>query len=185
VPCDCIGSCKFIHLLCLRSWTDSKLTVVDECGVASYFWENLECEICKQGFEINSVLPSGEMVSILEYKKPTDDPYMIWESNVSGATKAIHVINFAINQSLMIGRRATNEISISDISVSREQAMLRYDSNTQEITLTDLNSKFGTYVRIDGLFALPSTEEMVPINIERKCFFIYNTERFNPIEMCL
>jgi hypothetical protein len=55
--------------------------VVEENGVISYFWENLECELCRSIFDTNLVLTSGEVVSILDYSKPTDDPYMIWESD--------------------------------------------------------------------------------------------------------
>ena len=47
-PCKCTGSMKFIHLQCLREWTDSKKQFQAEMGVSSYYWENLNCELCKQ-----------------------------------------------------------------------------------------------------------------------------------------
>ena len=46
-PCKCAGSMRHIHLKCLREWTDSKKQFVDAGGVCSYFWENLNCELCK------------------------------------------------------------------------------------------------------------------------------------------
>ena len=51
-PCKCIGSMKFIHLKCLREWTDSKKQFQTEEGVSSYYWENLNCELCKSALNL-------------------------------------------------------------------------------------------------------------------------------------
>ena len=161
-PCICTGSCKFIHLSCLRSWTDSKKQVQEDAGVKSYFWESLECEICKSPFS-QTVEAFGTQVEILEIERPNSQAYMIWESEVHGASKAIHVINFAVRPMYMIGRRVSNEISISDISVSREQARVVYYETCKTVILYDLNSKFGTFQKIEGLFKVPRTPGLVPI----------------------
>ena len=46
-PCKCMGSMKYIHLKCLREWTDSKKQFLEQDGIVSYYWENLNCELCK------------------------------------------------------------------------------------------------------------------------------------------
>lgn len=46
-PCNCAGSMKFIHLMCLKTWLNSKLTVQQTDSIRSYFWKSFECEICK------------------------------------------------------------------------------------------------------------------------------------------
>ena len=51
-PCKCTGSMKFIHLKCLREWTDSKKQYQAEMGVSSYYWENLNCELCKAALNL-------------------------------------------------------------------------------------------------------------------------------------
>ena len=49
---------------------------------------------------------------------------MILESDIECPSKAIHILNFGIKTDFNIGRRVQNDISISDISVSRDQAVL-------------------------------------------------------------
>jgi hypothetical protein len=47
-PCNCIGSCRFIHLRCIREWLNSKISVkiFNFISVIS-LKNNFECEICK------------------------------------------------------------------------------------------------------------------------------------------
>lgn len=44
---------------------------------------------------------------------------MILESDIECLSKAIHVIVFDVKDNFHIGRRVNNDITISDISVSR------------------------------------------------------------------
>jgi hypothetical protein len=44
---------------------------------------------------------------------------MVLESDINCLSKAIHVINFDYKNEYNVGRRITNEITVSDISVSR------------------------------------------------------------------
>ena len=48
-----------------------------------------------------------------------------------------------------VGRRINNDITISDISVSRQQASIRLKDG--KIFVDDASSKFGTFVRVRGL----------------------------------
>jgi E3 ubiquitin-protein ligase DOA10 len=46
-PCKCAGSMGLIHLQCLKEWLkNKKIQRIGEV-VSTYFWKNLECELCK------------------------------------------------------------------------------------------------------------------------------------------
>ena len=49
-PCKCSGSIQFIHVYCLQQWLKSKVVekITDE--VVSYYWQSLECDVCKQKY---------------------------------------------------------------------------------------------------------------------------------------
>lgn len=44
---------------------------------------------------------------------------MVLESDIECLSKAIHVVVFSIKEEFLVGRRINNDITISDISVSR------------------------------------------------------------------
>ncbi len=56
---------------------------------------------------------------LLNYKVPQNEKYMVIESDVNCLSKAIHVINFDLKKDYDVGRRMTNDVTVSDISVSR------------------------------------------------------------------
>jgi len=62
----------------------------------------------------------GVETFLLDIDRPKTDRYIVIESDINCPSKAIHVINFNIKDEYNIGRRVNNEISISDISVSRK-----------------------------------------------------------------
>lgn len=47
-PCNCIGSVRFIHILCLRRWLKSKITTKNFNFLIVNSFKTLECEICKK-----------------------------------------------------------------------------------------------------------------------------------------
>ena len=46
-PCKCAGTMGFIHLSCLKEWLNSKKIIKESEYTKTYFWKNLECELCK------------------------------------------------------------------------------------------------------------------------------------------
>ena len=147
-PCKCTGSMKFIHLKCLREWTDSKKQFQADVGISSYYWENLNCELCKAGLDlvVTSATDPDVKIFLLDLDRPVDSPYMILESDIDCPSKAVHIINFGSKQIYTVGRRVNNDISISDISVSRRQASFKLEND--KVFLMDLDSKFGTFKKI-------------------------------------
>lgn len=49
-PCKCAGTMQYIHLNCLQEWLNSKLITKETPYTKTFFWKNLECELCKSPF---------------------------------------------------------------------------------------------------------------------------------------
>ena len=46
--CQCAGSVKLIHYLCLKNWIKNKMGKVETSHCIFYHFEPLICELCKQ-----------------------------------------------------------------------------------------------------------------------------------------
>ena len=92
-----------------------------------------------------------------------DRMYMVLESDIDCLSKAIHIIDFSHKTYYNVGRRVTNDVTVSDISVSREQAEIKLDTITKEVYINDCESKFGTFVKIDGLFKLETFNKEIAV----------------------
>lgn len=108
---------------------------------------------------------------------------MVLESDIECLSKAIHVIVFSVKPDFYIGRRINNDITISDISVSRKQAGIILRPNGK-VYVEDCNSKFGTFVKVNGAIPIPKTHTL-PIQIEKKIFFFKLEQRFSCFQLCL
>lgn len=117
--------------------------------VTTYFWKNLECELCKTAYpyEVRS-LDGKKMLNIIEYDTPQpydgeEVYYIVLESISSNTSKVIHVLNMEDTTQLHIGRGHDAQVRVTDISVSRLHATL-IKSTQGYYFLTDNDSKFGT-----------------------------------------
>ena len=155
-PCGCQGSMKFIHVRCMREWLDGKKQSQNLDGVYSYYWEELTCELCKEPLKLrnevqirtkDSMFKYTKEFFLLNYKVPNAQKYMVLESDINCLSKAIHVVNFDNKKEYNVGRRVTNDITVSDISVSRQQACIKLKKDNK-VWVEDLDSKFGTFVKI-------------------------------------
>jgi len=54
-PCQCSGTMKYIHVLCLQKWLKSKLHVKQTGFSTSVYWKTLECELCKTTYPSNTL----------------------------------------------------------------------------------------------------------------------------------
>lgn len=117
--------------------------------VSTYFWKNLECELCKTAYPYETKSLDGKkMLNIIEYDLPqcrgNEQPYyVVLESISSNTSKVIHVLNMRNAVKLYIGRGHDAHIRVTDISVSRLHAVL-IKSVQGYYFLTDNESKFGT-----------------------------------------
>ena len=94
---------------------------------------------------------------------------MVLESDIECLSKAIHVVVLDKKEEFLVGRRINNDITVSDISVSRRQASIKFKDD--KVFIEDGDSKFGTFVKIVGPYKVKMGERL-PIQIEKKCFFL-------------
>lgn len=81
---------------------------------------------------------------LLSLEMPKSRNYLVLESLIDCSSKAVHILDLAAKEVFDIGRRITNDITVSDISVSRCQAIIRL--HKKKVCLEDSNSKFGSFV---------------------------------------
>ena len=70
------------------------------------------------------------MYYLLGIQKIHDKRYIVLESDIECLSKAIHVVDFTVKNVFNVGRRVTNDITVSDISVSRKQSEIELDLDT-------------------------------------------------------
>lgn len=146
VPCKCTGTMKDIHLGCLQTWINSKVTKsMSGCSVR-YSWQNMICEICQEPipFSVNCKGPKAFLTKI----EALGSPYIVLEAVEKDKSKAraLHLIQFNTEDVFKLGRGHESDIKFNDISVSRFHASLTYSSG--RFMLNDNRSKFGTLVKI-------------------------------------
>ena len=95
----------------------------------------------------------GRMHPIFNFERPEDQNYIIIEVLGMPAGKNFSVVRIPDGYILEIGR-SSSEMNIPDVSVSKKQATIRFDSLLGELVIQDLNSKYGTHIMIQRPIAL-------------------------------
>jgi hypothetical protein len=191
-PCKCAGSMQYVHLKCLRRWMDGRLSV-NNAGDAStttvsYFWRNLDCELCKASYPTSVECPAKgtptgvETVDLYELPVP-ESPYIVLESNIRvpppastpnappTLQKGLHIMSLSKQRpTVLVGRGHDADIRISDISVSRVHAVIKLVQGTtvsgtrkQQIIIEEKGSKFGSLIAVRGPIPL---EPGVPVSVQ-------------------
>ena len=95
-------------------------------------------------------------MQFIEYAIPDDGPYIVLESAFKSSknSKIIHVLHLSFKNPVILGRGHESDTRITDISVSRLHAQLKFVDN--EYYIEDMNSKFGT------LLAMRAPERIQP-----------------------
>jgi len=149
-PCHCSGSCKYIHLKCLKHWISTKNCLkVDQNEICSVFvFTESECEICKTKFP-DLVTHNGKLYSLLDFSEEFKN-YLILESLTLDKenNKFLYIISLDNNMEIKVGRGQVCDILLSDVSVSRVHCLLTIEG--KNIYIQDNDSKFGTLVLIQS-----------------------------------
>ena len=145
-PCNCGGTMKFIHLKCLQQCLMSKLTTKSSEFVLSFSWKKLGCDLCKKTYPYKLNL-NGKTVELLEIPKPPGQ-YIILENlcKDKNSQKGLNVVHMANKNVIKLGRAQDCDLRISDISVSRNHAKLKYISGN--FYLEDSGGKYGTLIQV-------------------------------------
>lgn len=103
--------------------------------MTTFFWKNLECELCKTQYPYEVNLPNQQKLNIIDYDKPPEKEldsfgrmrpnyYLTLESISTNSSKVIHVVNMDEIGKMYIGRGHDAQVRVTDISVSRLHAAL-------------------------------------------------------------
>lgn len=163
-PCSCAGTMKYIHLSCLQQWIASRMTSRYSENSISYYWKSTDCELCKHTFPANLNF-SGKNFELFRIEKP-ESPFIILEANSRDRTgnRGVHVINMTNKTNIRLGRGHDSDVRISDISVSRCHAVIRFMKG--QFILEDNTSKFGTLVQVKKPISL-DCESAISVQIGR------------------
>lgn len=121
----------------------------EEPNVISYSWKQFECEICKKPYPY-VFKSNGNKFRLVDIELPKDKKFLWLESLTfeKNSSRMVHVIMPDENKKeFKMGRGHESDLRVSDISVSRFHAMLRYDvKGSDKYFIEDNLSKFGTLV---------------------------------------
>lgn len=144
-PCKCSGTMKFIHIDCLQEWLKSRLNCHESGAAVSYFWQTLDCELCKEDFP-TTIQINGETRDLVEVHKPNSAFLVLEDLRRENSSRGLHVVSMNEGQTFCLGRGHNCDIRITDISVSRLHAIVRLTQGG--FFIEDCNSKFGTLVQV-------------------------------------
>ena len=149
-PCHCSGTCKYIHLNCLKQWINTKSCLkVDENECCSVFvFTESECELCKTKLP-DLVEHNGKLYSLLDFTDEFQN-YLVLESLTLDKenNKFLYVISLEKSGEIKMGRGQICDILLSDVSVSRVHCLLIVEG--KNIYIKDNDSKFGTLILIQS-----------------------------------
>jgi FHA domain len=120
----------------------------EEDHLVSYTWKQFECEICKKPYPY-IFKSNGRKYRLVDVDVPEQKNFLWLESLTfeKNSCRMVHLImpNEQLSQ-FKLGRGHESDVRVSDISVSRCHAILKYDSSDNGYYLEDNLSKFGTLV---------------------------------------
>jgi len=181
-PCQCSGTMKYIHVLCLQKWLKSKLHVKQTGFSTSIYWKTLECELCKTTYP-SSFEIEGKRYDVVEIDRP-ECGYLMLEilSKEKNILRGIHIIKMEGKSNIRLGRGHESDIRITDISVSRCHAMIKLDKGN--FYLEDNNSKFGTLVHMKKPFALFGDYNNISLQIGRTVLSVAVKKNWKSLSNC-
>jgi hypothetical protein len=145
---------RFIHFECLKHWLKQKMSLKEDSCCASYTWKQFECEICKKPYPY-VFRSQGKKYRLVDIDLPAEGNFLWLESLTfeKNSSRIVHVIKpsskgqTAGKTEFKMGRGHESDLRVSDISVSRCHAILKYDAHDSHgYYLEDNLSKFGTLV---------------------------------------
>lgn len=156
--CQCDGSVRYIHYDCLKYWLKQKMAKKEEKNLISYSWKQFECEICKKPYPY-VFRSNGNSYRLIDVDQdiPKDTNYLLLESLTfeKNSSRMVHLIMPDEQKTTFkLGRGHESDVRVSDISVSRCHALVKFNNDSGRFYLEDNLSKFGTLVLAKGSIEL-------------------------------
>jgi len=164
-PCKCSGSSAGVHFGCLRNWVQYKIIAKHSNNVANYHWKKLECEICLEPLP-RRIQFGSNIFELINIDKPAA-PHIVLEKMGEDQKSTSYVLIVPEpGQVIKMGRGHQCDFRISDISVSRIHAHLKFEDG--KFLVYDNDSKFGTLVLLTQNYSVK--EDKAAVQIGRTVF---------------
>lgn len=115
----------------------------------SYSWKQFECEICKKPYPY-VFKSNGRKYRLVDVEVPEGDKKFLWLESLTFEKNSSRMVHLIMpdeeHANFKLGRGHESDVRVSDISVSRCHAILKYDAGEHSFYLEDNLSKFGTLV---------------------------------------
>jgi hypothetical protein len=129
----------------------------EELNVISYTWKQFECEICKTPYPY-VFKSNGQRYRLVDVEVPANPKTFLWLESLTfekNSSRMVHLIMpDTEHKSFKMGRGHESDLRVSDISVSRCHAVIKFNSENNSFYLEDNLSKFGTLVLANSAIEL-------------------------------
>ncbi|EUD67921.1 hypothetical protein C922_01533 [Plasmodium inui San Antonio 1] len=168
-PCKCKGSMKYVHLNCIRTWMRGRLSIRSESSSYSFFWKQLNCELCKFPYP-TYIFSQNRYLELYEIPKP-ELPYIIIEL-MNDRNRGFYIVSLANTKCVRMGRGHDTDVRVNDISVSRFHAMIKFCNGN--FYIEDCKSKFGTLIQIrKPVFFNIRRNKFIALQVGRTVMYVY------------
>ena len=145
----------FVHFECLKVYLNTKTVIFEneKNTIKRFICNRFNCEICLKPYPLRFRIPEfNKIYELIDLNMPSEIDYIILESldfiKDNNNLKNVYIVTLNGDE-INIGRYDTNDIIESDISVSRNHAILKFNKKTGKLHLVNL-AKFGTLILIKG-----------------------------------
>ena len=192
-PCSCTGSLKYIHLLCLQKWLQSKIKLdykeINENLISAYKYQRVQCEICKE-YMPDFIKKNSKLYEICDYHSNSEEGnqnYFTLETigSLKNHEKYIyHIIIKSENpfSTINIGRSEECDIKLIDNTISRFHSVITVCNN--KIFIKDMSSKFGTGILLQNKNFQICDENPISLQLGRSMFIFYQNLKNNSFCKC-
>ena len=182
-PKLCLCPCNnYIHYKCLKDYISSNLKINEneKLTVKTYFCDKFCCDICLSPYPLRFRIPEYDRIyELIDLKITSKIDYIILESLEYNQNKSniknVHIVKLKGDE-ITIGRKETNDLVLTDISVSRNHAILKYNKDNGKLILENLSEKFGTLILIKGNIKMKEKKIYLQVG---KSFIVANVEKDN------
>lgn len=147
----------------MKTWIQHKIVSKQNNSTATYQWKKLECEVCKENLP-RSIKFNDQYHELITVEKPAC-PYIILEKlSTGGDAKNSSTLSLIVptdHEPIRLGRGHQCDLRVSDISISRVHALLKYKDG--KFLIFDNESKFGTLILLNKSYEIMNDKAAIQI----------------------
>jgi len=165
-PCNCKGSIKFAHFSCFSSFIKPFVQVQKLGNITKFTVRKMICEISK--CHIHKKILKKSLIFGFFNNLTFAEPFLVLDFFDCSKEYSVIIVELGENKELVVGRSSDAGLCVPDISVSRNQAVIKVING--EFWVRDSGSRFGSLLSYGQLDL--SAEENVQVGNCVLHFFI-------------